>query len=82
MWWGQHMYGLGWGGWLAGGLMMLLFWGILIALVFFGIRAFSNNGSKNSQPANDTALSILRKRYAQGEISQEEFETIRQNLTE
>ena len=33
MWWGQHMNGFGWGAWLLGGLMMLVFWGGIIALV-------------------------------------------------
>ncbi len=83
MWWGQHMFGLGWSGWLLGGLMMLLFWGGIIALVFFAIRAFSGSGSRTvSKQTNsgESALDILKKRYARGEISKEEYETIRGDL--
>ncbi len=85
MWMGQHMYGLdwGWGGWLLGGLMMLLFWGGFIALVFFAIRAFAGNGRQNQLPgAGSTALDILKKRYARGEVSKEEYEAIRQDLAD
>ncbi|GAB4282973.1 MAG: hypothetical protein Kow0080_36950 [Candidatus Promineifilaceae bacterium] len=83
MWMGQHMYGLGWSGWLLGGLMMLLFWGGLIAVIFFIARAFSGNGRSSQQsPASSSqsALDILKQRYARGEISKEEFEQIRQDL--
>lgn len=83
MWWGQHMTGFGWGGWLLGGLMMLLFWGGIIALVFFSIRAFSGAGNRNTvRPgkSGESALDILKKRYARGELSKEEYETIRSDL--
>lgn len=83
MMWGQHMYGLGWGGWLLGGLMMLLFWGGIIALIFFAIRAFSGSGSRAASKqtnSGESALDILKKRYARGELSKEEYETIRDDL--
>lgn len=81
MYWPQHMFG--WGGWLAGLLMMLIFWGGLIVLVVLVLRAFSS--SRSSQPTNqmgtgETALDILKKRYARGDISKEEFEAIRRDL--
>ena len=83
MWWGQHMFNLGWGGWLLGGLMMLLFWGGIIALVFFAVRAFSGSGSwaaSKQTNSGESALDILKKRYARGEISQEEYRAIRDDL--
>jgi len=83
MWWGQHMVGLGWGGWLLGGLMMLIFWGGLIILVFFLARAFAGSGNQRQGASTDeTALDILKKRYARGELSKEEFESIRRDLEE
>jgi len=82
MWMGQHMFGLGWGGWLLGGLMMLLFWGGIIAVLFFAVRAFAGNGRQQPTPDGDSALDILKKRYARGEISQEEYEAVRRDLTE
>ncbi|MCB8973791.1 MAG: SHOCT domain-containing protein [Ardenticatenaceae bacterium] len=77
------MNGFGWGAWLLGGLMMLVFWGGIIALVFFSIRAFSGSGNCNtahSTNSSETALDILKQRYARGELSKEEFETIREDL--
>lgn len=79
MWWG-HMYGLGWGGWLLGGLIMLLLVGGLIALVIFLIRASGSGDQRRQAGKGETALDILKKRYARGEISKEEYEVIRQDL--
>jgi len=58
--------------WMAG--MMVLFWGVIVVLAFFAIRAFS--GPKST----DQALDILRRRLAGGEITQEEFEKTRKAL--
>jgi len=77
------MSSLGWGGWLMGGLMMLLFWGGLILLIVLAVRAFARSGNSSQiQTANGSvnALDILKNRYARGEISKEEFETIRHDL--
>lgn len=79
MWWGHHIVGLGWGGWLVGALLMLLFWGGLITMVILLIRAFSGSKS-SSMSAGETAVDILKKRYARGEISKEEYDSIRHDL--
>lgn len=81
MFWPQHM-GLGWGGWILGGLMMLLFWGGLIALAVITVRAFTNsNQDKVAKTSNqESALDILKRRYARGEIDQTEYEAIRNDL--
>jgi putative membrane protein len=82
MWCAEHMFGLGWGGWLLGGLMMLLFWGGLIALVFFTVRAFSSRDRHRGRSTGpeESSVDILKKRYARGELSKEEYETIRHDL--
>jgi putative membrane protein len=90
MWWCANRFGwngFGWGGAIFGGLMMLLFWGILIGLAFFAIRALlrANQGRSGaetalSSPGTGRALQILRDRYARGEISQAEYEQIRKDL--
>jgi putative membrane protein len=62
-------------GWLMGGgmsLMMLLFWIGPIALVVWGVAALRRG--QQPPPREETPLDILRRRYASGEISQEEFE--------
>ena len=81
MWFG---HGFGWGGWIAGGLMMLLFWGGLIALIILAFRSFSQSSGKETPRDNwtaDTAVGIVKQRYARGEISKSEYEEMRQDLT-
>jgi putative membrane protein len=66
MWgWGPD----GWGGWLAMTLTMVAFWGIVIAIVVWAVRQFRPGPS-----ATLDALSILRQRFARGEIDRQEFE--------
>ena len=81
MWYGN---GFHWGWMLFGGLMMLFFWGGLIALAVVIIRAFSGPGSQTSGeagPRQDSALEILNARYARGEITKKQFDAIRRDIT-
>jgi putative membrane protein len=66
--------GGGWA-WLWMGGMMVLFWVGIFLLAIWVIRMFS--GPKQT---GDTALDILRRRLAAGEISPEEFETTKKAL--
>ena len=70
--WGMHpMWGvLGLG-------MMLLLWAILITGTVLGIRWLVAQGRA---PGRDTALQILRERYARGEINRDEFEARKRDL--
>jgi putative membrane protein len=71
----------GWGTMMFGGLGMLAFWGLLIGLVLWGVRAFAGGrGNDNSGASRPTPLEILQARYARGEISREEYETMRRDL--
>lgn len=76
--WGMHpMLGL-WGIWGIGMmLMMLAFWGVVIAGVVLAIRWLVSQGRESR---TDTALDILRQRYARGEINKEEFEAKKRDL--
>ena len=68
-----------WGVWGIGmGLLMLLFWGAVIVGVVLGIRWLLSQGKASE---SDTALNILRQRYARGEINQEEFEAKKRDLS-
>jgi len=72
-----------WWMWGAGGLIMmalvLLFWILVIVGLVIGIRWFMSQG----RPATpDMALSILRERYARGDITREQFEAMRRDLEE
>lgn len=61
--------------WLLGPLMMLLFWGGLVLLVVWAVRSFSRPA-----PPADSAVEILRRRLASGEITQEQYEQARRAL--
>jgi putative membrane protein len=70
MMWGYYD---GWS-WLWMAAMMVLFWGGVIAVAVFAIRAFS------APKSNDLAVDVLRRRFASGEITQDEFEKTREAL--
>jgi putative membrane protein len=76
--WGMHPMSWMWGGWgLAMMIMMLVFWGVLIAGVVLAIRWLAGQGERSR---SDRALDILRERYARGEIDKDEFEAKRRDL--
>jgi putative membrane protein len=68
--------GWGWGAWLAMGLMMLAFWGVIAALVVVVVRSSGWRarapGEAAEQPRDD-ALRILDERFARGEIDVDEY---------
>jgi putative membrane protein len=63
--------GLGFGMGLFGGIMMLLFWAAIILLVVLVVRSVFPS-QRQSEP--ESAVEILKRRYAAGEISQAEYE--------
>ncbi len=67
---GHMMWGGGFG--MGGGLTMLVFWGLVIAFIVFAVRWFAVNDRRPGR--RDESLSILRERFAKGEIDEEEFE--------
>lgn len=76
--WGHPMWGM-WGPWGIGMmLMMILFWALIIVALVLGIRWLITQGK---EPRSDSALEILRQRYARGEINKEEFETKKRELS-
>ncbi len=76
--WGMHpMWGL-WGIWGIGMMLfMFLFWGLVIVGIVLGIRWLVRQGRAEGR---DSALEILRQRYARGEINREEFEAKKRDL--
>ena len=73
-WQGRYdhmMWGGGYG--MVGGLMMLLFWGVIIVLIVLATKWLIDNQSGGNRSRRD-AIDILRERFASGEIDEEEFE--------
>lgn len=62
------------------GWAMWLFWILLIALVAWGLyRLFTTRRSE--APIRETPLEALQRRYAEGELSTEEYEERRRTLS-
>ncbi len=63
---------------------MWIVWILLIVLLVWVIRAAAggggSSGSSTPPPPPETPLDILRKRYARGEIDDEEFERRKREL--
>jgi putative membrane protein len=76
--WGMHPMMFMWG---AGGLvmmlMMLVFWGLIIAGLILGVRWLAGQGRGGGR---DEALEILRQRYARGDIDKQEFDARKRDL--
>ncbi len=75
---GMHPMSWMWGAWGMGMMVvMLVFWGLVIAGLVVAIRWLVNAGGS---PRHDRALEILRERYARGEINKDEFEARQRDL--
>ena len=81
----RMMGGFGWGGVLIGCLMMILF----IVLIVMVIRMVVRGGHRfdrhqmayrNGPAGSDSALEIVKMRYAKGEITKEEFDRLKNDL--
>jgi putative membrane protein len=79
MW--QAHEGMGW--WMVfGGIVMILFWVGVFALVVWVIaRLVGHEGSRSVEGKKHNPLDIARERYARGEITKEQFEQIKKDLT-
>ncbi len=82
--WGHGPGMMGWGygtGWF-GIIIMAAFWIAIIVGIVFLIRwlVLSTRTAGHKAHVEDSALEILKKRYARGEINKEEFEEKKKDL--
>lgn len=85
---GRGMMGapMGEGGWHSGmfwglgGLTMLAFWGLLIVGVVFLFRLFDRKEVPTTTPKSESPLDIVRRRYAAGELTRDEYEQMSRDL--
>ncbi len=81
-----NMLGLGFGlGGIVPVILTILFWALIIGGIVWLVSSFTSNRAVSNPPANTTsvpesALDILQKRYARGEITKPEYEDVRRDL--
>ena len=65
----------GWGAgqWLAMGLMMLVFWAAVAAVIIALFRRTGPTRDQSAEPPHRDAERILSERFARGDIDEEEF---------
>ncbi|GMQ77153.1 MAG: hypothetical protein BMS9Abin01_2472 [Gammaproteobacteria bacterium] len=71
-------FGLGMG--LLGGVLMLLFWGLIIVAIVVLVKWLLGQSRPGNTPDRETALAILQNRYARGEIETDAFEQAKREL--
>jgi len=69
--------GFGWWPWF-GGFWMVIVGGGLIALIVWGVSSLTR---QNSHVMKKSALDMAKERYAKGELTKEEYEQYRKDLT-
>jgi uncharacterized membrane protein len=80
--WGD---GWGWGAWLVMSIMMVLFWGLVIAGIVVLVRYLTGSrqgGGPAAASGRSSAEDILAERFARGEIDEDEYTKRRQRLRE
>ncbi len=79
--WGNHMfYGFGYG--FMGEFFMFIFWLLIIGAIVYAVMQHSSGYcGHNKVGINNSALNILKERYAKGEIDKAEFEEKKKDLS-
>jgi len=78
MW--PYGYGMGWGWMAAGWLMMLVFWALVVVGIVALFKMATNLGASSEPRSANTPIEILRRRYAAGELTKEQFEAMKKDV--
>jgi putative membrane protein len=79
--WNNHMGNWGAGWWILMAAMMVVFWGLVILGVVWVVRSLGTGHHHHTQTAG-SAVEVLDRRLASGEISPEEYRERRDALSE
>jgi len=80
-WMGPWMMNWGFGMWWFMPFIMIAFGIVVMAGIIFLIRWVMLSTRGREAKAEETALEILKKRYAKGEISKEDFERMKKDIS-
>jgi putative membrane protein len=78
MWWDWGQWGWGMG---LMTILGILFWGAIIALIVWVVVRLTRHGVTGGGGGKPTPLEIAQERYARGEITREQYEQIKKDLT-
>ena len=79
---GPYWHGDGWGWMIMGWITMAVFWVLGIAGVVALVRWGSSRVIPDRHDYPDTPLEILRRRYAAGELTKEQFESMKRDVAQ
>ncbi len=65
-----------------GFLFMFVFWGLVIWAIIAFVQSVSSRDQSSQSQKEDSAMKLLRERYAKGEITKEQFEEMKKTLGE
>ena len=71
---GHQMMGFGYGG-----ILMWILWIVIITVIVYALTRIFKSGNL-WKGSSEKPLDILKKRYARGEISKEEYEYMKKEL--
>lgn len=57
-----------------------LFWIIILVVVIYFIVSSGKNRRPENMPEQETSLDILKKRYARGEITKEQYDQMKKDI--
>jgi putative membrane protein len=77
MWWDWGTFG-GW--WIVMVFLMILFWAAVLGFIIWLIIRLTRR-EPTGTAGRKTPLEIARERYARGEITREEFEDLKKDLS-
>jgi len=78
MW--PYGYGAGWGWMMGGWITMVVFWGLGIVGIVALVRVLSDRAAAAQPKHPEAPTEVLRRRYAAGELTKEQFEEMKRNV--
>ena len=74
-----HGFGMGWGMWFIPATVLIIF--IILIWRLSGTHVTHHHHHSSSGSAKETPLDILKKRYSRGEITKDEFEQMKKDIS-